>query len=134
MYCIHCGREIPDNSRLCPLCGLETDLNFQGSENRSSKKRAGLLIGIAAAAAAVFIGTFVIRTASGTVDEPCDWCGKTPSVAYAVENDSDGVSYVCRECSSTCMLCGSKKATKHQENLLGMMLFVCDDCHQDLTY
>ena len=64
-----------------------------------------------------------------TVDEPCDWCGNTPSVAYKTSDES--MSYVCKKCSKTCMICGKNKATKHTENLLGMMMFVCDDCYDD---
>lgn len=61
-----------------------------------------------------------------TVDEPCDWCGNSPSVVYKTSDGSD--AYVCKECSKVCMYCG-KKATKHYENLAGMITFVCDDCY-----
>lgn len=62
------------------------------------------------------------------VDKPCDWCGKSPSIAYQVSDGSD--SYVCKECSKKCALCG-KKATKQSENMLGMAIFLCDDCYQE---
>lgn len=64
-----------------------------------------------------------------TVDEPCDWCGSRPSVSYETSDGSK--AYVCKECSKMCMICGDNKATKHYENLLGMILFVCDDCYDD---
>ena len=66
---------------------------------------------------------------SSVVDEPCDWCGSKPSVAY--KNSDDAESYVCKECSSICMICGDKKAKHQSENLLGMVMFVCDDCYKD---
>ena len=65
-------------------------------------------------------------------DEPCDWCGKSPSVAYATASEY-GDAHVCKECSSTCMLCGNKKATKHYENLLGGVVFVCNDCYDEVS-
>ena len=134
MYCIHCGKEIPDDSVLCPSCGLETDLAFQNSTGKTSKPAGKMIIGIAAAAAAVIIGIFAVRTSGRTVDKPCDWCGSSPSVAYTVTNDSDGICYVCRECSRTCMMCGSRRASKHFETLYGMIMFVCDDCSQKINY
>lgn len=30
------------------------------------------------------------------------------------------------------MLCDEKKATKHYENLLGGIVFVCDDCYKEV--
>ena len=60
------------------------------------------------------------------VDESCDWCGSSPSYAYKVSN---GVSYICEECRSTCYVCG-EKATHHYENILGIMTFLCDE-HYD---
>lgn len=70
-----------------------------------------------------------ITGCSRTVDEPCDWCKSRPSVAYETSDGSE--AYVCKECSKMCMICGDKKATKHGENLFGMILFVCDDCYDD---
>lgn len=65
-----------------------------------------------------------------TVDEPCMYCGQSPSKEY---KKKDGSSvYVCEDCSSTCMLCGREKATKHYESLLGIV-FVCDDCYKMAT-
>lgn len=68
---------------------------------------------------------------SKTVDEPCDYCGNTPSVAYKTTSGY-GDAHVCKKCSSTCMLCDEKKATKHYENLFGGIVFVCDDCYKEV--
>lgn len=65
---------------------------------------------------------------SPTVNKACDWCGGKPSVAYKTSDDTE--SYVCKECSSTCMICGDKKPKHQCENLLGMVMFVCDDCYE----
>lgn len=71
----------------------------------------------------------VIASGCGSVaDEPCDWFGKSPSVAYKISDVSK--SYVCKDCSKNCAICG-KKATKHSENMLGMVIFRCDECYQD---
>ena len=46
---------------------------------------------------------------------------------------SDGsYSYVCKDCSKECAWCG-ERATKHYENLLGMMVFVRDDCYEEIA-
>lgn len=75
-----------------------------------------------------FLITVIVSGCGSVVDKPCDWCGKSPSVAY---NTSDGSkSYVCKDCSKNCAICG-KKATKHSENMLGMVIFMCDDCYKD---
>ena len=31
-----------------------------------------------------------------------------------------------------CMFC-DERATEHYENLAGMMVFVCDDCYEDMV-
>ena len=64
---------------------------------------------------------------TSTVDEPCDWCGSSPSVAYELNDGS--YSYVCKECSEFCFWC-ENKATIHYENLAGIMAFVCEDCYE----
>lgn len=78
-----------------------------------------------------FMGiVFVIPMLTGcssTVDEPCDYCGKSPSIEYMKSDDTP--FYICKECSSTCMICGDEKATTHYESLLGI-IFACDDCYQ----
>ena len=66
---------------------------------------------------------------SSTVDEPCMYCGHSPSKEY--EKSDGSYAYVCEDCSSTCMLCGDK-ATKYYESLLGVV-FVCDDCYSGVT-
>lgn len=63
------------------------------------------------------------------VSEECDYCGRSPSYAYEV---STGYSYVCDHCRQTCMWCGRRKATKHWENGLHMMIFLCDRCADPL--
>lgn len=66
----------------------------------------------------------------GTVDKPCDWCEKSPSKEYTTSSGKK--SYVCKECSSTCMICDKKKATTHCTNMLDMELFVCADCYKEM--
>lgn len=67
---------------------------------------------------------------SSTVDEPCMYCGHSPSKQYRKQ---DGTAvYVCESCSSECMICGDRKATKRYESLLGLV-FVCNDCYKMAT-
>lgn len=77
----------------------------------------------------VVIMSVCLSGCSATVDKPCDWCSKSPSVEY--ENSDGDKSYVCKECSSVCMICGEKKAERKAENLLGMVMFVCEDCYEE---
>lgn len=80
--------------------------------------------------AILLIAVLSVGTLTGcasTVDEPCVYCGKSPSKEY---KKSDGTPiYICEDCSSTCMLCYEKKATKHYESPLSIV-FVCDDCYE----
>ena len=66
---------------------------------------------------------------ASTVDEPCDWCGNRPSVAYKMSDGSD--SYVCNDCNKECYWCGAK-ATKHYNSAIGSVVFVCNDCYEEI--
>lgn len=69
----------------------------------------------------------ILTGCSSTVNEPCVFCGNSPSKEY---KKSDGsVVCICEECSSTCMICGEAKATKKYESPLAYA-FVCDDCYE----
>lgn len=73
------------------------------------------------------VSVSILTACSSTVDEPCMYCSQSPSKEY---EKSDGTSvYVCENCSSICMICGSEKATKNYESLLGIV-FVCNDCYE----
>lgn len=76
---------------------------------------------------AIILALCALTGCSGTVDEPCMYCGNSPSKEYKKQ---DGTPvYVCEKCSSECMICGEKKATKHYESLMGIV-FACDDCYK----
>lgn len=76
------------------------------------------------------LSVFLLTACGATVDEPCAYCGNSPSKEY---KKSDGTAfYVCEDCSSECMICGDKKASKKYESLLGIV-FVCDDCYKMAT-
>lgn len=108
--------------------------NYRRVENRSvSSNRIGtkkIIIGGIAAAVLAFVlvfGLWNLRYAN----EPCDWCGRTPSVVFKTSDGSK--AYVCKECMRYCMLCERKRATKHYENMAGTMVFVCDECYREVT-
>lgn len=133
-FCGKCGAPL-DGGKFCPNCGAanEAENDQSTSVNRpkkshksgSKKKIAVGVIGVIVVAIAVL----AITQFTATVDEPCDWCGDSPSIAYELSDGS--YSYVCKECSQNCALCG-EKATKHYENMLGMIVFVCGDCYEEL--
>lgn len=80
---------------------------------------------------AVIVMFFCLTACSGTVNEECDYCGSSPSVAYKTKSGY-GDAHVCKKCSSTCMICDERKATRHYENHFGGVVFVCDSCYSDL--
>lgn len=55
------------------------------------KRNKKLLIGIL-----VIVAIVVLFKFPRTVDKPCDWCDKRPSVAYDMSDGSK--SYVCMDC------------------------------------
>lgn len=130
-FCGKCGAKL-DGEKFCPNCGapVSSMQNMSGA-NIALKplKKTGVWKKAAIAIVAVVIVFFIISRFTSTVDEPCDWCGNSPSVAYELSDGS--YSYVCKECSKSCVLCGNK-ATTHYENLAGMMVFVCNDCYEEL--
>ena len=72
----------------------------------------------------------VTMTACGGSNEPCETCGRTPTTGY--DNKSTGeVEYYCASCSSDCEFC-SEKATKNYTSGLGVIVFVCDECYNDI--
>ena len=43
-------------------------------------------------------------------------------------SDTDRELFYCRECVTTCDICG-ERATEHFTNLLGRLTFVCRECY-----
>lgn len=78
----------------------------------------------------VVLAATMFTACARTVNEPCAYCHNGPSREYKRSNGSS--FYVCKDCSSVCMLCNRKKAKKHYESLLGIV-FVCDDCYDAVT-
>ena len=133
-FCGKCGAPL-DGKKFCPNCGAPNELecNRDAIINVSVShplKKTALWKKVALGVALIAIVIFIITRFTSTVDEPCDWCGNRPSVAYKMSDDS--YSYVCKECSKECAWCGDK-ATKHYENLVGMMVFVCSDCYEEIA-
>lgn len=131
-FCGKCGAQL-DGGKFCPNCGapVESEQNEKTAAVSRPAKKIGLwklaVLGVVVIAALIFI---ITRFTGATVDEPCDWCGNRPSVAYEMSDGS--YSYVCDDCSKECAWCGNK-ATKRYENLAGMMVFVCDDCYEEVA-
>lgn len=77
----------------------------------------------------MLILTSVFLTACGS-SEPCDRCGTSPTKSY--KNDYTGENeYYCSDCSSNCEFCG-QTAIKHYTSGLGLVIFACDDCYQEI--
>lgn len=69
---------------------------------------------------------------SATYDEPCAWCSASPTNKYTTSNNED--CYVCEECSSSCAFCGREGEMEHYTNLMGIEVFVCDECNDGSMY
>ncbi len=67
-----------------------------------------------------------------TSDEPCAWCGNTPTKKFETSKGED--CYVCEEHTHECGICGKNfdKELKHYTNMLDLEMFVCDDCYDDV--
>ena len=129
-FCGNCGTPLNEED-FCPNCGaaVKSEEN-KVSGKMTAKKKTSVWKKVTGGIIVVAIAFFVIVRFTATVNEPCDWCGKKPSVAYKMNDGS--YSYVCKDCSKECAWCG-KKATKHYENLAGMMTFVCNDCYKQIV-
>lgn len=104
--------------------------NYSNFTTTNAKNKKSIIL-FSAIGIIIIIALFFIISAffPATVDEPCDWCNDSPSIAYKTKSGS--TSYVCKSCSSECAFCGNP-ATKHYENMLEMMVFVCDDCYESM--
>ena len=82
----------------------------------------------------VFVMALVVVTmllsACATSDEPCGYCGDTPTKGYKTSNGE--VFNVCSDCSSECAFCG-EKATKHYTAGFGNEMFVCKECYDSMS-
>ena len=70
---------------------------------------------------------FLLFTACGggySSEEPCIWCGRTPT-----KEIKD--NYYCERCVTTCLFCGDP-ATEEYTNAMGIESFVCVECFEDL--
>lgn len=70
-----------------------------------------------------------ILTACGS-SEPCHHCGNIPTKGYKNEYTGEK-EYYCKECYTDCAFC-SGKATKHYTSALGIIVFICDDCYEEI--
>lgn len=79
---------------------------------------------------AILAAAMVLVLFAGCSNEPCNYCGETPTKGYK-NKSADRTEYYCSECSSECGWCG-EKATKHYESALGVIVFVCKDCYKEI--
>lgn len=130
-FCGKCGAPL-NGGKFCPNCGAPavSEGNPPTAVAAVKTRKTNLWLIIAATVIVIIGAVFMLSRCAAVVDEPCDWCGSSPSVAYKMSDGS--YSYVCKECSKQCFMCG-KKATKHYENLAGMMSFACDDCYESFA-
>lgn len=77
----------------------------------------------------IVVAMLVMLSACGS-SEPCESCGDSPTKAYT--NDYSGEKeYYCSDCSSDCAFC-SDKASEHYTSGLGMIIFACGDCYEEI--
>lgn len=79
---------------------------------------------------AFVVAASMVFTACGSL-KPCAKCGDTPAKGY--KNTVTGEKeYYCGDCTSECMWCQGRKATKHYTSIGGQLMFVCDECYEGL--
>lgn len=72
----------------------------------------------------------ILTLSACSSSNPCESCGRAPTKAY--KNDYTGEKeYYCSNCSSDCAFC-SERATTHYTSGLGIIVFVCKDCYQEI--
>lgn len=72
----------------------------------------------------------IFFAACGATNIPCESCNSTPTKPF--KNDYTGENeYYCDSCSSDCAFC-SNEATTHYTSALGVIVFVCDDCKEEI--
>lgn len=128
-FCGNCGAQLEDDVKVCGYCGtpsVTTEAIAEKATTQHSGKSKKIIVSIVAVIA-VIVGIFSFSSFS---NEPCDWCGNTPSKAF--KTHSGEKSYVCSDCRKECAWCGDR-ATKHYENYLEMIVFVCSDCYEDIA-
>lgn len=77
----------------------------------------------------IVIAMLAMLSACGS-SEPCESCGDSPTKAYT-NNYSGEKEHYCSDCSSDCAFC-SDKASEHYTSGLGMIIFACDDCYEEI--
>lgn len=133
-FCGNCGSPV-GNGKFCPKCGTPVEQESMIEKNtvhktKTLKNKKPPVIGIVMGVALIFVIIIGLILIPHPVNERCDWCGNSPSIAYKTHDESD--AYVCRKCSKECAWCG-KKASKHYESELGLIVFVCKDCYKDIV-
>ena len=132
-FCKKCGTELSEEVAFCYKCGescsdtpAEEKAYIKKTEEiKISDKSKKKIIAIVATLV-VIIGLFAFPSVT---NEPCDWCGDSPSFKYRVSGGEK--AYVCGDCREECSFCGDK-AKKHYESSSGMIVFVCKDCYKEV--
>lgn len=79
----------------------------------------------------LLVGAMVIALSACSFTEPCESCGDKPTRGYK-NSYYDEKEYYCRDCSSECAFC-SDDATEHYTSGLGIIIFACDDCYEEIA-
>lgn len=62
--------------------------------------------------------------------EPCESCNETPTKAYENKATNEN-EYYCNDCASDCEFC-SEVARNYYTSGFEEIVFVCDDCYEDI--
>ena len=140
MFCANCGAPLKEGAKFCSKCGTPVQKKKTPEDIPAAPSTTELAVRtkvskriptvkwlcVILLACVIVFGVSRVMRFSNT---PCDWCGTTPTLSYKLQNGD--YAHICKNCRSYCMICG-EPATKHYENLLGTMVFFCNDCYQEL--
>ncbi|MBE6774342.1 MAG: zinc-ribbon domain-containing protein [Ruminococcaceae bacterium] len=161
MYCQDCGSRNNDGAKFCRQCGTEL-IDVSKMYQKAPENNAPVQNTVFSGQSALFTGAgdqqrinpVSIPTAKKKVPtkliaiattvlvviavavsllvmskKPCIYCGDDTLKKFKI---SDGSVYVCSNCSDDCAFCG-QKAKHYYESVLGPIMFVCDDCCEELS-
>lgn len=154
MYCQNCGCENQQEAAFCHQCGVKlvkvTPSVFRSSEEedtissepnerinnediKSFSSTTKIIKTKAKKIMVAFVSLFLVVVCVASLlrisDKKCDWCNDSPSIRFTTNDGGD--AYVCFDCCKECAWCG-EIATRHYENLMEMIVFVCKDCYDEI--
>ena len=89
-FCGKCGAPV-DEGKFCPNCGAPVESEKSEATITAASRppgKAGLWKKVVLGVAVLVVAIFAVTRFTSMSNEPCVWCGNSPSVAYKMSDDS----------------------------------------------